>query len=285
MSPIEPKTDFEFFPDLKTVVEGRKEDYKEFLRYVANTTGHASYEQLTILYPALCQAAMEWLLVEKKSVDFGFMLLHPTPHRANWKQMMVAMFPALGPTLLGKSRVFKESLLTSTGFVTKLLSGELLAIATGRYVVWGVETELKRSWRKAMLRHEAAKLSALGSINYAAYTAKQIVKLRPRLINAYLSFLRQISYPSAKIQQSRPHRRGFIVPYVPKDRVRAVAATNLPVVAVVPRDPQELATPKVADVAVEDAFLPSLLDIQPNNADLRVRGWPKPGGSTSGTGT
>lgn len=269
MRPIDPKTGPEFLPDLATVKEGRVNDHKNFLKYVANTTGVASYEQLAILYPALCQAAMEWLLVEKQSVDLGFIILHPQPHRANWKQMMAAMFPTLGPTLLGKSRLIKDSLLTSTGFITKLLSGELLAIARGRYVVWGIETEVKRSWWKAMFRHESAKLSALGSVDYAAATARAIVKLRPKIVNVYLSFLRQVSYPCGKIQQSRAHRRGFIVPFVPKGRVRPVAVSDIPVAAVLPRDPAQLVTPKLADVVFEDAGVPPVPDLQQGAHDLR----------------
>lgn len=268
MSPAVPKTDL-ILPDLKTVKDLRTGEYKDFLKYVAQTTGAASYEQLTILYPALCQAAMEWLLTEKRSVDFGFIILHPQPHRSNWKQMLVAMFPTLGPALLGKTRIVKESILTSSGFLTKLLSGELLAIAAGRYVVWGVETELKRSWWKAMFRHEAGKLSALGSVDYAAYTAKKITQLKPKLVNAYLSFLRQISYPCAKIQHSRAYRRGFIVPFVPKGRVRAVAVEDVPVTPVVPRAPEELATPKLADVEFTDALVPSVSGVQPGAHDLR----------------
>lgn len=269
MKPVVPKTHVDFLPDLNTINAERTSDYKAFLKHVATSTGVASYEQLALLYPAICQAAMEWLLIEKKSVDFGFVILHPQPHRSNWKQMMAAMFPTLGPALLGKSRVIKESLLTSSGFITKLLSGELLAIAQGRYVVWGIETELKRSWWKAMFRHESAKLSALGSINYAAYTAKAIAKLRPKIINAYLSFLRQVSYPCAKIQRSRVYSRGFIVPFVPKGRVRPVAVSDIPVFAVIPRDPQELVTPKLADVVLPNAVMPPVPDIQPATDDLR----------------
>lgn len=262
-------------PNLDTIdKEQRSLEYVEFLKYVAQSTGVINYAQLLILYPAICQAAMEWMLTKNRSVDFGFVVLHPCPHRANWKQMMVAMFPALGTALLGKSRLIKESLLTSTGFDTKLLSGELLAIASERYVVWGIETEVKRSWWKAMFRNEGAKLSAFGSVNYAANTARQIVNLRPRLTRAYLSFLRQIAHPCAKIKHSRVYGRGFIVPFVPKGRVHAVAVDNVPVTAVVVRDPEKLAVPSLKDVVSPDAGLPSVPDLQPPETDLRFPGGP-----------
>lgn len=256
-------------PDLHTLSEERSKEYDAFLKYVAQSTGAINYSQLSILYPAICQAAMEWLLVQKKSVDFGFALLHPRPHRANWQQIMVALFPKLGPTLLGKPRLEKEALLTASGFNTKLLSGETLAVAAERYIAWGIEVEPKRSWWKAMFRFEASKLSALGSTNYAAFTARQITNLRPKLTRVYLSFLKQIAYPCAKISKSRLCGRGFIVPYTPKGRVRAVAASDIPVVAVVPRAPEELPTPSLKEVVLENAGLPPVRSFQPENVDLR----------------
>lgn len=263
--------------DMQTV-SVRSREYQDFLKYIANSTGQASYEQMAILYPAICQAAMEWMLVEKRSVDFGFVILHPSPYRANWKQIMIALFPTLGTALIGRPRLVKEALLTSTGFTTKLFSGELLAVSSGRYVVWGIETELKRSWWKALFRLETATLSALGSVQYAAFTAKQIQKLKPRLVNAYLSFLRQVSYPCAKIQQSRTYRRGFIAPFVPKGRVRPVAAGDIPVVAVVPRQPEDIAVRSVAEVAIPDAGVPSVPNFPPIETDLRVTDRPSDSG-------
>lgn len=266
-------------PDLKTINQERTTDYVAFVKYLAQSTGHLNYAQMAIIYPAICQAAMEWLMVEKKSVDFGFVIMHPMPHRANWKQIMLALFPTLGPTLLGKSRLVKEALLTSSGFSTKLLSGELLAVASERYVVWGIETELKRSWWKAMFRHEASKLSTLGSVAYASFTARQILKLKPQIIRAYLSFLRQVAYPCAQIRKSRVYSRGFIVPFVPKGRVRPVGDAHVPVHHVVPRAPEELAVPSVQDLAVTDAGLPPVPGVQSEVVDLRLLGGPEDTGN------
>lgn len=258
-------------PSLKTIeTQERSAEYSAFLKYAAQSTGVVSYEQLSVLYPAICQGAMEWLLREKKSVDFGFVILHPSPHRANWKQAMVALFPSLGPAMLGKPRAVRDAILTSSGFTTKMLSGELLAVAQERYVVWGIETELKRSWWKAMLRYEAAKFRKLGSTSYAAYIARSIVSLRAKLVRAYLSFLRQTSYPCARIQQSRLYRSGFIVPFVPKGKVRPVTDADIPVDLVVPRDPEKVVAPKLSDVVAANAEVPELPDLPQGVQDLRV---------------
>ncbi len=265
-------------PDLKTVLAAteRSAEYIAFLKYVAQSTGFISYEQMAILYPAICQGAMEWLLQEKKSVDFGFMIMHPSPHRGNWKQALVALFPKLGPTIVGKSRLEREALLTASGLPVKMLSGELLAVSQERYVVWGIETELKRSWWKAMFRYESAKFKRLGSTGYAAYIARAITDLRVKLIRSYVSFLRQISYPCARIHHSRVFGgRGFIVPFVPKGKVRPVADSDIPVDYVVPRDPEKIAPPELAEVVPTDAGLPQLPSIQFKNQDLRVGGGAK----------
>lgn len=257
-------------PDLKTTDSERSAEYTSFLKYVAQSTGCISYEQLSILYPAICQSAMEWLLRDKKSVDMGFCVLHPMPHRANWKQILIALFPTLGPTLLGKTKAQKTDLMTSTGFFNKMFSGEMLAVGVERYVMWGIEVELRRSWWRAMFRQEAYKFAQLGSVEYAAYVARQILKLRTKLTNVYLSWLRQISYPCAKIQSSRVHRRGYIVPLVPKGKVRPVADNEIPVSIVVPRSPEELVAPGLAALLPTDAGLPKVRDFRQESGDLRV---------------
>lgn len=259
-------------PDMLTVSQDdRSQEYRDFLKYVAETSGVISYQQLVVLYPAICQAAMTWLLDKKQSVDFGFARFHPCPHRANWKQIMVSLFPSMGTALLGKPRAVKEAILTSTGFLTKLLSGELLAVGSERYVVWGIETELKRSWWRAMYRMEMYKFSQLGSTGYATHTAKQIVRLKQRLVNAYLSFLRQVSYPVARIVHSRVYRRGYIAPYVPKGKVRPVAlGADLPTDYVVTRDPERIVTPSLLDLASTDADVPEVPDIQQESKNLRI---------------
>lgn len=259
-------------PNLATVnlKAERSAEYAAFLKYVSTKSGVISYAQLSVLYPAICQGAMEWLLQEKKSVDLGFMLLHPTPHRANWKQAMIAMFPQLGPSILGKARVVREAILTSSGFETKMLSGELLAVGSEKYVMWGIEPELKRSWWKAMYRYEMSKFSQLGSIGYATYIAKAIVGLRAKLVRTYIAFLRQVSFPCARIQHSRVYSRGFIVPFVPKGNVRPATDKDIPVNLVVPRDPAEIVTPTLASVVSADAGLPSVPPVSSDPEDLRV---------------
>lgn len=269
--PSEPSTFPRSEPDLLTVPNDvRSGEYKAFLKYVAQSSGIISYEQLALLYPTICQAAMTWLLKEKKSVDFGFVILHPMPHRANWKQILLALFPTLGPSLLGKSRHMKHSILESTGCFTKLLSGELLAVASERLAVWGLELELKRSWWRAMFRLEQHNFNQLGSVDYASFIARQIVKLRPKIVGAYLSFLRQVAYPCARIQVSRSYKRGFIVPYVPRGKVKAISDQNVPVDIVVPRDSQELATPSLKHCISTAPGLPEVSDIRQNLENLRI---------------
>jgi len=258
-------------PDILTVPQAvRSEEYKSFLKYVAQSTGVISYEQLAILYPAICQGALEWMLKEKKSVDFGFVILHPAPHRANWKQIMLALFPAIGPALLGKSSTLKKAILEGSGFFTKLLSGELLAVANERYIVWGIEPELKRGWWRAALRIESYRFSQLGSVDYASYVARTIVKLKPKLTRAYLSFLRQVAYPCAAIKWSRSHRRRYIVPLVEKNRVRPVVPSDIPTHTVVPRDPEKLVVPTLADCISTSPGLPEVSDIRREGQDLRI---------------
>lgn len=258
-------------PSLATVnQDGRASEYKEFLKYVAQKTGNCSFEQLAILYPAICQSAMEWVLVERKSVDFGFAILHPRPHRANWQSILLATFPRLGPSLLGKSRIIKEAILTSCGFYTKLFDTKMLALSQGRIVVWGLDVELKRSWYRAMLRNEMYKHSKLGSVEYCSYIARCIAKLKPKSLSVYLSYLRQISYPAGMLRKSRSYSRPFIAPYVPKGKVRPVADNEYEVDVVVPREPEEVIPEKLPDMEGANETLYGLHNLRSGIEDLRV---------------
>lgn len=258
-------------PNLETVnTDGRASEYKEFLRYVSQKTGNCTFEQLAILYPAICQSAMEWLLVQRKSVDFGFAIIHPRCHRANWRSILLATFPRLGPSLLGKSRVIKEAILTACGFFTKLLDTKLLAIARDRYVVWGLDIELKRSWYRAMFRNESHIHSKLGSVEYASYIARQAVRLRPKMLSTYLAELRQISYPAAMVRRSRSYSRPFIVPFVPKGKVQAVVDNSYEVAVVVPREPEEVVPNEPQNMESPNETLLGLPNLRSESEDLRV---------------
>lgn len=258
-------------PSLKTIeATERATEYVAFLKFVAQSTGSISYAQLAILYPAVCQGAMEWLLNEKKSVDFGFVILHPRPHRANWKQILVAAFPTLGPTLLGRPRAVKDALLTGAGFHHKLLDSGMLAIASERYVVWGVETELKRSWWRAMFRLESFKLARMGSVEYARAVAKAIVKLTPKLTRSYLAHLREISFPVGCVRGGHKAGRGFIAPYVARGKALPKRESNVAVDAVVPRYKPGPPTLERPPVLPTDTGLLALHPLSSTGQNLRV---------------
>ena len=278
MNPVPPNPDQEpVCPVTVTPNQERSADYARFLKYVSEKTGTISYTQLAVLYPALCQAAMEYLIAERRPVDMGFLVLHPCPHRANWKQIMLAQFPQLGPTLLGESAAVKEAMLDGTGAANKMLNGEMLAVCGERVIVWGVEVELKRSYWRAMLKYEYAKYRHLGSIGYAAYIARVIVALRPKIFRIYLSYLRQIAYPCARIKQSRVHRRGFIIPFVPRGKARPVSIEDIPVDFVVPRAPEQVAVPPLFEVVLPDAGVPQVSNIPDGPQDLRFTAERPPG--------
>lgn len=260
-------------PNLKTVQQdGRSTEYREFLKYVAQKTGHCTFEQLAILYPAICQAAMEWVLVERKSVDLGFAILHPRPHRANWQSILLAKFPRLGPSILGKSRVIKEAILTSCGFFNQMFDTKLLALAKQRYVVWGLEIELKRSWWRAMFRREGYLHSKLGSVEYCSYIARCIDKLKPKILSVYFSHLRQINYPAGRLFKSRSYRRPFIAPYVPEGKVKAIKDDGYEVSVVVPRQPEEIIPKESPNLESPNETLLGLPNLRPEATDMRIGG-------------
>ena len=226
--------------DLKSLMSDasqRSGEYRAFLKYTAEKTGVASYEQLALVWPAFCQAAMEWMILRKKSVDLGFCQLHPSPMRANWKQILIAKFPFLGPRLFGKSRKDKERLMELCDFDVQFCDSKMLALVSGRYVAWTMEVEPRKSWWRAMFKQEVKVFNALGSLSYAEFIAKKINDLRARLIRTYLTYLRQVAYPAARVYRGGTGKRAYLAPYVPSGKVRPVDTPDGDVSVVVPRNP------------------------------------------------
>ena len=257
-------------PDVPQLPEDlvKAPELRAFLMHVVRETGVTDFRSLAVIWSAICQAALSWLIREKKSIDLGFCVIHPTPFRANWKQILVAQFPKLGGKLAGKGREAKATYLEDSGFTNALGDASLPAISEDDSIMYGVEVETRRVWNKAVLRHESDKLRKLGSSGYQTYTARQIlVRLKNKMIGAYISFLNKISLPCGAVRRSRVDRSPLLVKYVPKGKIRPVGARDVETYTVVPNKSLEQGEPVI--VEDEDAPLHSLSSLQSAIEDVR----------------
>lgn len=255
-------------PEREPMEGARVTEYKEFLRFVADKSGIVSYNQMLILWPAISSAMMEWMIRNNKSVDFGFAIIHPSPLRANWKQVMLSWFPTLGSTFIGKGPSKREAILELVNFQNRLLKSELLSIVSDRLVPVGIEVELKRSWWRHTLREELHHYNSIGAVAYAKRVARKIRDLQKKLTASYFSWLRQISFPCGKVNRGTSANADTLVPNIPEGKVRAARFENIPVHVVVPRKSEDVVR-TLESVGQEDSFLlQELSDLQSDSEDL-----------------
>jgi hypothetical protein len=213
------------------------------------------------------------MVEEGKSVDFGFVTLHPCPYRSNWKQIMLSLFPRLGPALLHKSAEERDSVMVSSGAYAFMFRSKLLAIQVGHLVQWGIEVEPKRSWWRATFRREEYLFKSKGAVEYAKYIASSIkTRMYYKMLRCYISFLRQVALPVGTIRKIGASGHGRLWPYVPVGRVRPVALSHVPSDWVVARDPEKVDPNPCIAVADPDEELQKVLHIQPEAPDVRTGG-------------
>lgn len=250
-------------------------ELRAFLKFVSERSGNVFTEtQLKVFWPLLCQAALEWMVVERKSVDLGFLNLHPCPYRANWKAILLAVFERLGPALWLKSRVEKEAIIKAAGLHAFLMRGELMAVSQGKGIlVWGVETEVKRAWYKAVFSYETLILRVKGPYDYCRYAARQINdRFRETMLRCYYRYLYQVSFPVGSVFKSRLGGGQTLRPRIPKGRVRPVGIRSVPTSRVVPRTPEDVSPNDSVSLVSEDEAVSEMLRVLEEPEELRPEG-------------
>lgn len=98
-------------------------------------------------YNGICKYLMHRLTNLQKPVDLYFIKLHPTPYRANWKQILNARYPNLWRVVGRRNAHMRELALLDSGFMDELISLDLLAhnVKDG-YCYRRVEVEHRTDW-------------------------------------------------------------------------------------------------------------------------------------------
>lgn len=164
--------------------------------------GLGSREYLLLLYTSFTKLMANRLLNENKPVDLGFVVLHCSPYRANWKEITRKRnawygWAKVGKGFRGNPATNPESPLVgndSARFRYRLTRLDLLAMHhIGGYVYRRVEVEHTWRWWWMVKKIESSRLLTLGDKKYAQYVIASIVSSIEATVRIYRKWFTAVS--------------------------------------------------------------------------------------------
>ena len=203
--------------------ESQKAKSSDFVRYVSRRVGGKSSVFQTV-WSAMIQEAPAYLLDEKKPINLGFGELYALPYRANWREIMQAKFPRLALALKKTPRELVPPFLINTGWDAELFNSDLVEMkGKDKHHGWCVIFAPNEQWFKIVRAYEKDQRAALGATKYAVRFTKLVRKLSNRILRYFLNHVTQTTIPAAAVRHSTRSGGDYLVPHVPKGRVRPTA--------------------------------------------------------------
>lgn len=229
-----------------------------------------SREEVAYWWRQISNHFFDWIIMKEKPVDLGFIKLHPTHYRQNWKSVLLGRFPKLGLATNKFTKPELDYIMHATGFTEMLLSLDLLAMnPTKHYLYRSVEVELTKTWYKAVYDVEMARKKRLGVFIYASRCMDSVKRSLPAMQRIYRQWLAHIARPTAKDIPGRRFGSMRMVPYQGDARRSDFVSTGVlhPVV------PNKMPSFKPASlpnsVFAPAENLPKLPNLQPDGTLLR----------------
>ena len=219
-----------------------------FINYVARRVG-ANPSVMKAAWAAIIQEAPGYLLEEQRTIDMGFADITAVPYRENWKQIMHAKFPKLAPSLKKVPKELAEAYLFNVGWDAEVLNSELCEFhRNGSYLGWTIEAHEKRQWTQIVNGYESKQRAHLGAAAYAKRWIKLVKRAGTRLLRYFVAYVAKTALPCAAIRNGGNARGDYLVPHIPKGRVRATAPQGFAVHCVNDTKPSEIKSPEVASL-------------------------------------
>lgn len=207
----------------ETRPEGKEEGTSDFVRYVARRVGGKANVFQTV-WTAMIQEAPAYLLDENKSINLGFGELYALPYRSNWREIMIAKFPRLALSLKKTPRELVTPFLINTGWDSELFNSDLVEMKDkDKHHGWCVMFAPNDQWFKIVKAYEKDQRTALGATKYATRFTKLVRKLSNKILKYFLNHVTQTTIPAAAVRHSPRSGGDYLVPHVPKGRVRPTA--------------------------------------------------------------
>lgn len=187
-----------------------------FMAGVGKTRGELEY-----YFNQICRHALDWLLNKQKPVDLYFVKLHPTPYRANWKQILCSRYPKLWRAVGTKTGPRRELMLLQSGFTDDLLCLDLLAYnVKDDYCYRRVEVEHCKTWWSNVKNTERARMAGRGVYDYAKNVTDCVKKGMEASLRIYGAYLAQIARPSVAHVEGDAYGEYRFIANVPRGHTR-----------------------------------------------------------------
>lgn len=262
----------------------RRQDRDEFIDALFAAGVGASRDELHYFWNQFCKHAQDWLIRKEKPVDMYFIKLHPTPYRANWKEILCSRFPKIWRAAGTKRDAKREWLLIESGFMDELLSLDLLAMNTkDEFCYRRVEVEYCPQWWKSVKLVECARIAKKNVYGYASSVMDSVKRALPSMLRVYGNYLAQIARPCVAHREGERYGDYQFVPFTPKGCLRPAPVVPDALPPVIPNKPPAF-TPgsAAARFFVPYEQMSAVPIVQPRAKDVRKKGGDIPQ-STDGT--
>ncbi len=203
--------------------EGEKSRSSDFVKYVARRVGGKASVFQTV-WAAMVQEAPAYLLDEQKPINMGFGEIYALPYRANWREIMYAKFPRLAAALKKTPSALREPFLINTGWDSELFNSDLVEMRDGdKHHGWCVMFAPNEQWFKIVRAYEKDQRASLGAKKYAVRFTRLVRKFTKRILKYFLNHVTQTHISAAAVRHGTGAGGDYLVPYVPKGRVRPTA--------------------------------------------------------------
>ncbi len=200
-----------------------KEKTTDFVNFVVQRVGgKASVFQA--VWAAMIQEAPAYLLDAHKPIKLGFGELYAVPYRANWREIMLAKFPRLASALKKTPNPLVEPFLINVGWDSELFNSDLIEMKDGdKHHGWCIAFAPNDQWLKLVKAYEKDQRKSLGAYKYATRFTQLVRKFSKRILKYFLNHVTQTTIPAAAVRHGSNTSGDYLVPHIPKGKVRPTA--------------------------------------------------------------
>lgn len=243
----------------------------EFLKEVVARTQLCSLDAMRIIFRAITQVAVHWMLAKRKPINFGFMTLFAVPYRQNWKSIILGAFPKSYSIFSMPLKRQPDAIITS-GIADAFSSRQLLDVAPiTHWFHWKLEVIPSRLWDSVVERVETQRVSS-GRSAYANFIVRTITRQRDLIAAAYRYFICRSAQPCGRFDPMAPEGSQIIIPHTPKGGVRPKPLAYSSATVVVDRT-LDYKRPKFSELVEREIdALHRLPNVRQQIAELRITG-------------
>lgn len=187
-------------------------DDDRFLREVLKQTQIVDIGTLKLIWNAIGQQALRWMLVKRKPINLGFCTIYAVPYRVNWKSVLMKAFPKSYSCFARKRQDQIEPAMLAMGLQQSFLGKELLEMdGEKHWCQWKIEVIENKVWHQTVQAVELQRLNA-GKAAYSDFISRSIGKLRDLITTSYRNFICSAGAPSARFLEGGDPGQQILVP-------------------------------------------------------------------------